>query len=140
MKNPIVFILLLTLFAACKKKDKTCKQDTAGISGSHRVTTVTYKASASSAEQDFYNQLYPDPCDRDDLVILKTDGTYTFTDAGVQCVPTSDDTGTWSVSGSTVSIDGDPYIIESFNCSNLVILATDFNVPGDQIKYTFTRQ
>ena len=140
MKKLILFVLLVSLFAACKKKDKTCKQDMAGISGSHRITAVTYKTSASGAEQDYYNQVYPDACQRDDLLILNSDGTYTFTDAGVKCVPAGDDTGTWSISGNVATIDGQPFPIQSFNCSTFVILGADFNVPGDQIKYTFTRQ
>jgi hypothetical protein len=140
MKKLILLVLLVSLFAACKKKDKTCKPDMPGLSGSHRITAVTYKADASAAEQNYYDILYPDACQKDDVVIFKSDGTYTFTDAGVQCTPASNDTGDWSVSSNTITIDGDPFSIQSFNCSTLVILLEDFNVVGDQVKYTFTRQ
>ena len=141
MRKLVLFVLCVSLFTACKKnKDKTCTQDMAGISGSHRITAVTYKASASATEQNYYDILYPDACEKDDVVTFKSDGTYTFTDAGVKCDPAGDDSGTWGVSGNTITVDGDLFTIASFNCSTLVVSITDFATAGDEIKYTFTRQ
>ena len=140
MKKLIIFVLFASLLASCNKKDKTCNQDAAGVSGTYKITAVTYKATAGSAEQDYYSFLFPDACQRDDQWIFSSNGTYVYSDAGVKCVPPGDDNGTWSINGNTITIDGDPATVQSFNCSALVVVATDINVVGDQLKITFARQ
>ena len=50
------------------------------------------------------------------------------------------DSGTWSVSGSSMNINGDLSTIESFDCKTLVLVNSDVNVPGDKLKITLTRQ
>src|SRR5687768_18413766 len=105
MKKLIVFVLAVSLLVSCKK-DEVCNQDMAGVSATYRITAVTYKANSTAPEQDFYNQFFTDACERDDLIILNSNGTYVFTDAGVRCVPPGDDNGTWSISGNTITIDG----------------------------------
>jgi len=134
----ILFVLLVSVLFSCKK-DKKCNQDMAGIAGTYRITAVTYKASAGAPEQDYYTTVFTDACERDDQVTFGATGTYTFTDAGVKCVPPGDYTSTWSSTGSSMTIDGDPATIQSFNCSTLVITGTGFITAGDQIKLTFTR-
>jgi len=139
MKKLIIFVLAVSFLTSCKK-DETCNQDMAGISATYKITAVTYKSNSGAAEQDYYNQFFSDPCERDDLIILISNGTYTITDAGVKCVPPGDDNGIWSLSGNTLSIDGEATAIQSFNCSALVLAWTDFFVGGDQIKLTLSRQ
>jgi hypothetical protein len=112
----------------------------AGIAGTYRVTAVKYKASSSSAEQDYYNFVFSDPCERDDTHTFNANGTYIFTDAGTKCVPPGDFTSNWTLSGNTMTVDGDPGNIESFNCSTLVVSSTDAIIVGDKITVTFTRQ
>ena len=144
MKKSIIFCLALSLFFSCKKdKDgggSTCKQDMAGISGTYKITSVTYKTSSTAAEQDYYTLFFPDPCERDDVYNLKANGTYTFTDAGVKCSPPGDFSGNWNVNGNVGNIDGYSITIQSFNCSSLVIVWPDYFSFGDQVKFTFTRQ
>ena len=141
MKKLIVSVLLVISFTACKKdKDKSCTQDMAGISGSHKITAISYKASSSSSAQDYYNAIYTDPCEKDDIVTFKSDGTYNFTDAGVKCDPVGDDSGNWSQTGNTLTFDGQALNIKSFDCNKLVLSSTGYNTPGDEIDYTFTRQ
>ena len=138
MKKILVVFLIPILFSC--KKDKTCNQDMAGIAGTYKVTAVGYKANASAQEEDRYNYFFSDACERDDLFAFHANGTFTFTDAGVKCVPPGDYSGTWSLNGSTMTIDGDLATIQSFNCSALVITGTGVLTPGDQIRVTYTRQ
>ena len=140
MKKIIIFVFSVSLIASCKKDKDTCNQDMAGMSATYRITAAPYKASPTAAEQDYYNQLFTDPCERDDLLILNSNGTYTYTDAGVKCVPPGDDTGTWSVNGNIFTIDGEANTIQSFDCSSLVFTEVDIFVSGDQLKLTLTRQ
>ena len=111
----------------------------AGISGTYRLTAVGYKTNASATEQDAYNWWFTEACEKDDQITLNANGTFTYTDAGVKCNPDGGYTGTWSLSGSTITVDGDPATIQSFSCSSLVIVGTGAIQPGDQIRFTYTR-
>jgi Lipocalin-like domain len=142
MKRIAVFILLVTVLFSCKKNDnKTCNQDMAGIAGTYKVTAATYRLSSGTPEQDvFNNSFYLDPCEKDDLTILSANGNLTYTDAGTKCSPAGDRTSTWSLSGSTITIEGKAFIIQSFSCTTLIVTTSDFATAGDQVKVTFTRQ
>src|SRR5436190_8437858 len=123
MKNLPLLLLLLALTFSCKKnKDKnSCATDMTSIAGSYRVTAYTYKQSASAAEQDYYAIVFPDPCERDDIITLNVNGNYTYTDAGAVCSPAGDATGTWSVTGNSMNLDGDISTVQSYDCKTLVL-------------------
>ena len=143
MKKLSLLLLLPALFFACKKEDHknaTCTTDVPSISGSYKVTAYTYKASASSPEQDYFNIIFSDACERDDVLTFNSNGNWQLKDAGVVCSPSGDDNGAWSLSGSTMSMDGEPTTIESFDCKNLVLVETDVITTGDKLKITLTRQ
>jgi hypothetical protein len=140
MKKLIILLLPVLLILSCKKdKDPSCKTDAASIAGPYKVTGVTYKPDASSPETDYYNILFPDACDRDDILTFNINGTYLLKDAGVVCSPSNDDNGTWALSGTTMQIDGDPSTVESFNCKTLVLSNTDIQT-GEKLKITLARQ
>ena len=143
MKKLSLLLLLPALFFACKKEDHknpTCATDVSSISGSYKVTAYTYKANASSPEQDYYNTMFSDACERDDILTFNINGNWALKDAGVVCSPAGDDSGSWTLSGNTMSIDGGPLTIESFDCKSLVLLDTDVMITGDKLKITLTRQ
>jgi len=141
MKKLSLLLLLPALFFACKKDPKTsCTKDVSSISGSYKVTGYAYKASASSPEQDYYNIIFSEACERDDILTLNSNGNWTLKDAGVVCSPSGDDNGIWSLSGNTLSTDGDPATIESYDCKSLVLSTTDVNITGDKLKITLTKQ
>ncbi len=99
---------------------------------------MTYKASATSAEVDYFAIL--DACAKDDVTTLNTNGTYRLTDAGIVCSPPNTDNGTWSLSGNTMTIGGSLATIESFDCKTLVVSIPDTQVAGDKLKVTLTKQ
>ena len=143
MKKFIVFPLVLMVIFSCKKNtnnNPSCTTDAASISGSYKITAYTYKESPSLPETDYYTILFPDACERDDILTFNKNGTYQKTDAGIVCSPPENDNGTWVLSGNTVSINGDPETIESFDCKTLVVAFTDFLTPGDKLKITLVRQ
>lgn len=111
----------------------------AGISGTYRLTAVGYKMNATATEQPVYDQWVTEACEKDDQITLNANGTFTYTDAGVKCNPDGGYTSTWSLNGSTITVDGDPATIQSFSCSSLVIIGTDVLTPGDQVRFTYTR-
>ena len=144
MKKIPLIALSLVIFISCSKDDppkpQTCTTSTASIAGNYKITAVTYKATATSTEVDYMNLLFPDACDRDNVYTFKTDGTYQIADAGQVCSPAGNDNGNWTLTGTNLQIDGDPVILESFDCKVLVISNTDIDVTGDKLKLTFTRQ
>ncbi len=141
--SSLPFLLAIIMFTnvRCKKNDdSSCTTNAASITGSYKITAVTYKATASSAEMDYFNLLFPDACERDDVLTFQTNSTYQLKDAGAVCSPSNDDNGTWSVSGNTMTIDGDATTIESFNCKTLVLVNSDTQTAGDKLKLTLTKQ
>lgn len=143
MKKLFILIMLASVMVSCKKSsdsDPTCNADMAGVSGTHKITAVSYKLNSGATAVDYYNLLFTDACERDDLFVLNANGTFNYTDAGVVCVPTGNYAGSWNLTGSTFTFDGDVYTLQSFNCSTLVVVASGWTVPGDQLTITFTRQ
>ena len=140
MRKLIICLFSLLWLASCKKEEDTCQLDMAGVAGTYRVTAVKYKASASASEVDYYDQFYPDPCERDDRITLNANGTYLFSDAGMQCSPPGDDNGNWALGGNTIIVDGVPSNVDSYNCSTLVVSNSGVFVAGDKLTTTLSRQ
>jgi len=135
------FILLLT--ASCQKeKDDTadpCPKTVAGIAGNYKLASLTYKASATSAEQDYL--LFMDGCERDDIISLEANGTYNYQDAGMACSPDGTYSGTWGIAGNAIISDGVVNgTIQSFDCRKLIAYTTGVIVPGDRITLTIEKQ
>jgi Lipocalin-like domain len=138
MKRILFFVSLAALTLISCKKDKDCETSTDSLSGNYRQTAIKYKQTPSSTEQDFFSTL--DACEKDDILSLASNGTYNYQDAGTTCFPNGSYSGTWSYSGSTITVDGDAATIQSFDCSTLVIYITDAIVPGDRITTTLVKQ
>ncbi len=144
MKKFLLFFTIIAFaFSSCKKKeksnDKDCSLTEANLLGSYKVTSVKYKASASTPEVEFIDQFF-DPCAKDDVTTFNADHTYTYTDAGTACSPNGDRTGTWSLAGNTATVDGQSGTIENFSCTGFTAVGTDGLTPGDKVSLTYTRQ
>jgi len=111
-------VLLSTVFFSCKGKD-SCDLNSSTLVGTYQVTGVSYRASASSPTTDIFSTY--SPCEKDDLVIFNSNGTITYSDAGQVCSPDNNDTGSWSLSGSNLNIDGETGVVTSFNCNNMTV-------------------
>ena len=139
MKKLLLVSLVAGMTLSCKKND-TCTISAGSLSGPYKITAYTYKSSASAAEVDYYNVIFSAPCERDDIYTFNSNGTYHITDAGTVCSPPTTDDGTWALSGNTITIDGDPATIQSFDCHRLVLVNNDTQVAGDQLKITLVKQ
>jgi hypothetical protein len=141
MKFCIVTISLVTLLSSCEKdkvEDK-CMLTTDKLAGTYKLTEVKYKLSATLPEQDFLSLM--EACEKDDLLILNSNGTYNYTDIGITCTPPGTITGTWSLNGNNLQSDG---ILEgeisSFDCNKVVYFIQNTNVQGDKLTFTMTKQ
>lgn len=131
------------LFAGsgCSKDDKNnCAVTVANIAGTYKIQKVMYKLNASTAEVDYTSTIF-EACDLDDLLILNSNGVYQYQPAGVECTPpNSGDTDTWSLSGNTITIEGEAGTVSSFDCSSLVVVFSDYDVAGDKATFTLKKQ
>ena len=142
MKKITALMLMAVLFiSSCKDdRDPGCKIDVTSISGSYRVTAVTYKANPTSPEENYYDIFFPDTCLKDNVYTFQTDATYLFKDSGTICSPPGDRNGTWSINGNYMVVDGDSTGIESFDCKTLVVFSRDVRTKGDKLKLTAVKQ
>jgi len=143
MKKLAFIALSSIIFYSCDKDDppKGCTTDMASIAGPYKITAVSYKQTPTSAAQDYMLILFPDACDRDNVYTFNANGSYQIADVGQVCSPSGNDTGTWSLTGtSNLQIDGDPTILESFDCKVWVVSNTDVDIAGDKLTITLTKQ
>lgn len=143
MKKLFLFIIISAFFFTSCKKDKNkndCSLTEANLVGSYKITSVKYKASASSPEIDYSNQFFDEACQKDDITTFNADHTYIYSDAGTACSPKGDDNGTWTLTNNVVSVDGEPGTLQNFSCSGFTAVGTDINTTGDQISVAYTKQ
>jgi hypothetical protein len=126
------------------KKDANKPGDNGGGSlkerlvGTYKMTELKLIQEGQTA--DILEQY--EPCDRDNLYILKADMTSAVVDAGQQCDPSSNDTGTWSLEDDeTLVIDGQDWNIESLN-GNTLKMSVDIEQNGVEatLKMTYVKQ
>ena len=141
MTKLLLALLSLALIFSCKKNDtkQSCSLDMTSVAGTYGITTYIYRASPTSPGQDFTNVFLPNQCERDDSVTLSTDGKYVYKDAGMACSPPRDTTGTWSLTGATLILDGTITTVKSFDCQTLILAETNLFTAGDEVDITFVR-
>jgi hypothetical protein len=138
MKKLALTLAIGTLtFVSCKK-DNDCETNATSLALSYKTVSIKYKQTPSSSEIDYFATL--DACEKDDVLTLNANGTYSYTDAGTQCSPAGSYTGTWSVSGNTITVDGDNGTIQSFDCNTLVLYIENSFVTGDRLTTTLVKQ
>lgn len=139
MKKNLFALAVISFALTSCKKDETCEITMTTISGTYKVITAVYTAPGMPPVNMLANS---DPCERDDLMILNENGSYEIKDTGTPlvCSPNNDYTGTWSLSGNTITVDGDVATIESFDCESLVYNGSPGFTPGDKATITIKKQ
>jgi Lipocalin-like domain len=141
MKNLSIISVLFFLFIRCNKNgvdSPTCTANAATIAGTYITIAFTYKETPTADPYDIYAVM--SPCEKDDLIILNTNNTCDRTEGEILCSPPRDESGNWSISGSTLNIDDAPATIKSFDCKTLVLVQNDLDKPGDQLTITLQKQ
>lgn len=137
----LIVIAGTVLFACKKEKDNTpgCPITTAGISGVYKLKALQYKSSTNAASQDYFALL--DDCEKDDVINLKSDGTYKEEDAGTVCSPSNSSEGVWQIHGKTLTSDGFANgTVSSFDCKILIFYVDNAVKQGDRLTYTMEKQ
>lgn len=136
-------VALLTsgaLFSCNKNPDvPTCEITVTNLSGSYKLSALQYKSSASAAPVDYLATM--DDCEKDNILILKSDGSYHSDDAGTVCSPSESGDGTWQLKGNTLTSDGTLNgIIDSYDCKTLVYHVDNALKTGDRLTFTMVKQ
>ncbi|UAY53284.1 lipocalin-like domain-containing protein [Ferruginibacter albus] len=121
MKKIIAGFIACVALAACSKDNggtTSCTLSSTSIVGKYKITAVTFDGA------DAMSQI--PACNQDDVYELKSDGTATVTDAGTQCSPSSDQSGTWSLNGTTLTTSNAELsgTVSDFSCTGLKINGT----------------
>lgn len=145
MKKLFLVFATAGALVSCKKDavstNPSCIVNSTSITGNYKITSIKYKASASATEEDIFTSL-PE-CQKDDTYELKADGSIVMNDAGISCdLPPSPSSGMgWKLESSNtiLQLADFNYIIQSFDCSTLVVYQTDINVSGDKTTTTYVK-
>ncbi|MFL5787010.1 MAG: DUF5004 domain-containing protein [Flavisolibacter sp.] len=145
MKKAIQVLLLFSCSITgirCSKSasvSTSIQINTQNLSGTYKLTGITAKDNATGIQIDLYSQLKD--CQKDDLEILNANGTYQYVDAGTQCSPPGDFTGSWSVIGSKITLDTNTGDIQKFDGKTLIVTSTETNNGSTYtVTQTYTKQ
>jgi hypothetical protein len=100
MKRIVFTLFSLSVFViACQKSKDAPPITKENIAGSYKIVSIRGSVNGSpEADAD-----HRDECQKDDLIILNSDNTYNYQDAGTVCEPPGDETGTWELNGNLIS-------------------------------------
>ena len=123
---------------ACKKDDDVVTTTTP----TKEQLVGTWKQTGETTNGvNSWNTTNYDACEMDDNLTLSANNTYTYTDAGLVCSPSGNDAGTWSISGSTLTVDGFPLTVNSFSGNTLTLKETyTFGGQTYTVIATYTKQ
>jgi hypothetical protein len=117
----LVLSAFVLFFASCSKDDNNVTPSQSNLPGTYRLTAVTEDGVNIFNNTDASLNTF-DACERDDQFKLNADGTTQQIDAGVQCSPPNNNTGSWSLaSASSIVLNGIPFVIDSFNGTTLKV-------------------
>lgn len=132
-----------TMLFSCRKEENNtpeCGISLAGLSGSYKLTALEYKSAANAAPQDYLASI--DECEKDNILVLKSNGTYDYNDQGTVCTDAGNPAhGTWAVQGNTLISDGVLNgTVASYDCKTMVYYVDNAIEKGDRLTYTLVKQ
>ncbi len=127
--------------ASCKKSDNnpTSIYTVANFAGNYQLTALT--GSLSGLTANLYDSV--PPCQKDNIIQLKTDMTASYVDLGIKCTPPTDSSGVWKLSpkADTIYIAGNALFIKSWDGKTLVGTSNQANSGFNfAVTSTFTKQ
>jgi Lipocalin-like domain len=148
IKNLVTVVIALTtiyLLNACKKttvaENTICTVSKTSMAGAYKLAAMRYRANPTSAEVDFMP--FVENCEKDDLLILNANGTYTYTDLAVVCNPNGTENGNWDLVGDILTCSSGGILngkLVSFDCKKLVYSVDNTLAPNDKTIVTLTKQ
>lgn len=144
MKKLSVLFLLVVTIVSCKKSDDAASvtPTVQNLLGSYKQTGAMLQVGSFPAYSVWNTTSgFYEACEMDDVITLAANNVFTITDAGTQCSPSTSGTGIWSLSGSTITIEGNAATIESFSGTTLVLSsAVSYGGQNGKMTATFQKQ
>ncbi len=148
MRNSLLTMGLIALltFTGCQKDDPPPPTKTELISRDWKVTAMTAVFPAPIGTVDILSQL--DACEKDNIIKIKADGTYTVDEGATKCDPTDPqtvETGNWAFTSNEtkLTILDDTWDIVSLSATSLVLkqdTPAGGGFPGGTLNFTLTAQ
>jgi hypothetical protein len=136
-----IILIVGVVFTSCKKSssnNSSCTLSASSIVGTYKITSVKLSTQGQTLEI-FNNDIFFEPCERDDIYTINANGTYTITEGSNVCSPTGNDSGTWTLNGNVFTMDGtEVNTISEFNCSSFISASEP--MAGEIFYTTMTRQ
>jgi hypothetical protein len=124
MKRVFFFLLFVYItLPYCKKnnQDNPFKVSLESISGNYRLIAATAGGIDVFSNQDTMLNYFKS-CMKDDIYRFNAGNVLQVEDAGQVCIPTTSDTGSWSLLNPTkLAIDGEEAIIKFFDGQKLLL-------------------
>ena len=145
MKKILLSASVLTLLLSSCKKDNAQNDSKAvtkeNIIGDYKLTGLTTET--SGFKMDVLAQM--EPCQRDDEYHFKAGDVYDYVDAGTQCDVNGDGTGSWTLSGDVMTLDGMDAKVTKLTATILEATITMTETVNNQqvtssIHYSFARK
>lgn len=129
----LVFLMSALSFTACNKEVELPETTNESIAGIYKVTAMTMETPAGS--RNLFETL--DDCQKQSRQILEANSSYRLIS---ECDASENETGSWGVNGKTITINGVPGELISFNGRDLVIAFDQFLGMRGRMTETLTRQ
>jgi hypothetical protein len=141
-----LFASMTLLLSSCKKDADGDDNDPSAITkenlaGNYVLVSAVAKTLVGEIDITNEDDIIP-ACTKDDILTLKTDFTFTSTDAGVTCATNENISGTWSLNDSSIVLRGETLKIKQFDGKNLQLGYTTDAPPFGSVNVisTFRKQ
>lgn len=96
------------------------------LSGTYKVTGLTFKPNSSDVEYDVYNiDTIFKACQKDDLLSFDTNYVYNYADSGVHCSAPSNYSGVYTITApNLLAFDGENFIVQSISVNQVIMYQT----------------
>lgn len=137
--------LSMLLLSSCDKDDDDENEEPSltkeSLAGNYKLTAIKGKT-ATISERDVIDFVL-EPCEKDDIINLKTDFTFDYKDEGTECNPPGDRMGIWELPGNNkITIEGRELTVTKWDGKELHGTTTETIevVPGVEQEATLTFQ
>jgi hypothetical protein len=144
MKRVIISLIAVSTMFSCKKSESVdtpqCPVNTTTVAGTYTLESVSYKSAPDAASEDYFATLAD--CQKDDTYTFAADGSINLNDVGVNCGLPPSPAESWAIEDNATNfrLADNLYLIESFDCTKLVISKKDVTILGDKETRIYKKQ
>lgn len=130
MKKTLLFLLSILVVAACKPKDPTPEEELTAIemlTGDGTKNWLLTKAVGLGDEGSEVDLISNRPCLKDNLLIMRSNGTYTLEDTGEVCSDITTVNDNWSLTESPLNLKLGSITLLDRTFDNIILEVTELS-------------